>query len=231
MRKRDATAKLLAAAILTGALLFSLDPITSLVAIGLELAVAPLTGLNPLRAWPLLVSAAGVLVFAALFADPTAEPDPWRSALGYALRLIAVGLPGLLVFVTIDATDLADSLMAHLRVPPRFAIGALAAFRLMPLLTEEWRQLTLARRARGIDAGWNPIARFRLASSTAFALLVGAIRRGTRLATAMDARGFDSAVARTSARTAHFGAADVLVVAVGAGMAAVSLLAGQLVAA
>jgi len=228
MRARDPTAKLLAAAILTGALLFSLDPITSLVAIGLELAVAPLTGLNPLRAWPLLVSAAGVLVFAALFSD---EPDPLRSALGYALRLIAVGLPGLLVFVTIDPTDLADSLMAHLRVPPRFAIGALAAFRLMPLLTEEWRQLTLARRARGIDAGWNPIARFRLASSTAFALLVGAIRRGTRLATAMDARGFDSGIARTSARTAHFGAADALVVAVGAGMAAVSLLVGQLVAA
>jgi energy-coupling factor transport system permease protein len=225
VRERDATAKLLAAAILTAALLFSLDPITSLVAIGAEVAIAPLAGLNLVRAWPLLVSAAGVLVFGALFSD---EPDPWRSALGYALRLIAVGLPGLLVFVTIDPTDLADSLMAHARVPPRFAIGALAAFRLMPLLTEEWQQLTLARRARGIDAGWNPLARFQLAASTAFALLVGAIRRGTRLATAMEARGFDSGAARTSARTAHFGPADALVVAGGAAMAAISLLAGLL---
>jgi energy-coupling factor transport system permease protein len=96
----------------------------------------------------------------------------------------------------------------------------------MPLLTEEWQQLTLARRARGIDAGWNPLARFQLAASTAFALLVGAIRRGTRLATAMEARGFDSGAARTSARTAHFGPADALVIAGGAAMAAISLLAG-----
>jgi energy-coupling factor transport system permease protein len=222
---RDATAKLAAATILTGALLFSLDPITSLVAIGLELAIAPLAGLNVLRAWPLLVSAAGVLVFTSLFSD---QPDAVHSALSYALRLIAVGLPGMLVFVTIDATDLADSLMAHLRVSPRFAIGALAAFRLMPLLTEEWRQLSLARRARGIDAGWNPVARARLFGSTAFALLVGAIRRGTRLATAMDARGFDSGVARTAARTAHFGPPDVLVIAGGVALATVALLAGLL---
>ena len=222
---RDATAKLAAATILTGALLFSLDPITSLVAIALELAIAPLAGLNVLRAWPLLVSAAGVLVFTSLFSD---QPDAVHSALSYALRLIAVGLPGMLVFVTIDATDLADSLTAHLRVSPRFAIGALAAFRLMPLLTDEWRQLSLARRARGIDAGWNPVARARLFGSTAFALLVGAIRRGTRLATAMEARGFDSGAARTSARQAYFGALDVMVIAGGAAIAAVALLAGRL---
>ncbi len=164
-------------------------------------------------------------MFTSLFSD---QPDAVHSALSYALRLIAIGLPGMLVFATIDPTDLADSLMAHLRVSPRFAIGALAAFRLMPLLTDEWRQLSLARRARGIDAGWNPLARARLSGSTAFALLVGAIRRGTRLATAMEARGFDSGTARTSARQAYFGALDVMVVAGGAVVAAVALLAGRL---
>ena len=66
--------------------------------------------------------------------------------------------------------------------------------------------LTLARRARGVDAGRNPVARLRLFASTAFALLVGAIRRGTRLAVAMDARGFDSGVPRDRrARRQHFG--------------------------
>ena len=114
------------------------------------------------------------------------------TALGMALRVFAVALPGMIVFATTDPTDLADALVQNVRAPARFAIGALAAFRLVPLLGQEWQMLALARRARGIDAGRNPVARLRLFASTAFALLVGAIRRGTRLAVAMDARGFDS---------------------------------------
>ena len=42
----------------------------------------------------------------------------------------------------------------------------------------------------------------------AFALLVGALRRGGRLAVAMDARGFDSGVPRTFARRQRFTAPD-----------------------
>jgi energy-coupling factor transport system permease protein len=94
------------------------------------------------------------------------------------------------------------------RAPARFAIGALAAFRLLPLLGAEWQMLSLARRARGIDAGRNPAAHLRLFVSTAFALLVGALRRGGRLATAMDARGFDAGVPRTYARRQIFRPAD-----------------------
>ena len=45
-----------------------------------------------------------------------------------------------------------------------------------------------------------------------FALLVGAIRHGTRLALAMDARGFDSHVPRTHAREQRFTRADALFV-------------------
>jgi len=41
-----------------------------------------------------------------------------------------------------------------------------------------------------------------------FALLVSAIRRGTRLATAMDARGFASGVPRTQARHQRMRRAD-----------------------
>jgi energy-coupling factor transport system permease protein len=108
----------------------------------------------------------------------------------------------------------------NVRLPARFAIGALAAFRLMPLLRDEWRLLTLARRARGVDAGRNPLVRVRLFTSLTFALLVGAIRRGTRLAVAMDARGFDSGAARTAARVQRFTPADAALVAVAALVAA-----------
>ena len=71
----------------------------------------------------------------------------------------------------------------------------------------------------------------RLFASTAFALLVGAIRRGTRLAMAMDARGFDSGVPRTVARRQHFTAADTVFVAttvlLAAAILAASVLTGQ----
>ena len=68
----------------------------------------------------------------------------------------------------------------------------------------------------------------RLFASTAFALLVGAIRRGTRLAMAMDARGFDSGVPRTMARRQRFTAADGLFVAATAVLAAAILAASVL---
>ncbi|GAB3860880.1 energy-coupling factor transporter transmembrane component T family protein [Dactylosporangium cerinum] len=235
IRQRDATAKLLAAALLTAAVLSTVDPFVTAVAIGVELALLPLTGLTARelwrRGWPLLLSAAVVLVFTVLLGakegpvvGTVAGFEVHEPALGYALRLIAIGLPGFVVFATIDPTDLADSLIAHLKVPPRFAIGALAAFRLVPLLTDEYRLILLARRARGIDGGWNPLRHLRLFASATFGLLVGAIRRGIRLATAMEARGFDRGRPRTSAREARFGWSDGSVVVVGAALATALIL-------
>ena len=62
--------------------------------------------------------------------------------------------------------------------------------------------------------------------STAFALLVGALRRGGRLALAMDARGFDSGLPRTYARRQVFARPDLLLV-----LGAAALSAGALTAA
>jgi energy-coupling factor transport system permease protein len=91
--------------------------------------------------------------------------------------------------------------------------------------------LTLARRARGVDAGRNPAARLRLFGSTAFALLVGALRRGGRLAVAMDARGFDSGLPRTYARRQVFGGCDLLLVIAAAALSAGALTVTVLVGA
>jgi energy-coupling factor transport system permease protein len=88
----------------------------------------------------------------------------------------------------------------QLHVSPRFAVGALAAFRLLPLLSQEWQTLAMARRARGVEAGRSPIAGVRLFAGQMLALLVGAIRRGTRMAQAMEARGFGAMPCRTAAR-------------------------------
>jgi energy-coupling factor transport system permease protein len=246
LARRNPVAKLAAALVVSVALIATVDPVAPALAIGVELAVVPLFGVGYAtllrRVWPLLLTALGILCTLVLFAAERTGATLWQAgpvlvttgvlvtALGMALRVVAVALPGVLVFATTDPTDLTDALIQNLKAPPRFAIGALAAFRLVPLLALEWQMLSLARRARGIDAGRNPLARVRLFGSTAFALLVGAIRRGTRLATAMDARGFDSGSPRTSARRQRFTRADAALIGgavlVSAGALAVSVAVG-----
>jgi energy-coupling factor transport system permease protein len=239
LARRNPVAKLAASLVLTLALLATLDPVAPAIALAVELAVVPLFGVGYgtllHRSWPVLLAVLGVVLTVILFAAERTgtvlvalgplviTTGVVTDALGLSLRLLAVALPGVLVFATTDPTDLADGLIQHLKAPPRFAIGTLAAFRLVPLLGDEWEMLTLARRARGIDPGRDPIQRLRLFASTAFALLVSAIRRGTWLATAMDARGFDSGVPRTVARPQRFRLADTLLV-VGAALTAVLAL-------
>ena len=107
-------------------------------------------------------------------------------ALATFFRVLAIGLPAVVLFVTVDPTDLADGLAQLLKLPARFVLGALAGMRLLGLLTDDWRALALARRARGVaDTG-----RVRRVLGMAFALFVLSIRRGATLATAMEARGF-----------------------------------------
>jgi energy-coupling factor transport system permease protein len=224
LARRNPVAKVGAALLFSLPLIATMDPFTPAVALAVELVALPFFGVRPgvvaRRAAPLLLAAVGVLVTMVLFAaDRGGEllvsfgpvdvtTGVLSTAAGLILRIFAVALPGIVVFATTDPTDLADALVQNAKAPARFAIGALAAFRLVPLLGEEWRSLTLARRARGVDAGRNPVAKLRLFGSTAFALLVGALRRGVRLAVAMDARGFDAETPRTYARRQHFTPAD-----------------------
>lgn len=197
-------AQLSGIAVVTVVLLVSGDLVTPSVVLAAELALLPAAGLTTPRSvlrrtWPLLLSAAGVAWVNVAFGtlDGTAA---WLSGATWGLRVVALALPGVLLVASTDPVRLADALTLHWRVSTRFAFGALAALRLVPLLATEWQTIRLARRARGVDAGASPVARVRLFTSTAFALLVGAIRRGSRLATAMDARGFDSGVPRSNAR-------------------------------
>lgn len=210
-------AKLGAAVAVMLALLPTVDPVTPAVLLAVTLACIPLARISARqllrRTWPLLVAAASLVVVNAAFtAEPTGavlvDLGPVEITSGgllggaiLALRIIAIALPGVLAFVTTDPTDLADALVQQLRVSARFAYGTLAALRLLPLLGHEWRSIRLARRARGYEAGRSPVRSVRLFAGQVFALLVGAIRRGTRLATAMDARGFGSRPGRTYART------------------------------
>jgi energy-coupling factor transport system permease protein len=191
-------AKIVAALVLMLALFITVDLVTSGVVLAALLAAARFSGLPPrslaARAAPLLIGAASLGLFNAVLSQSVV------AGAAIALRVIGISLAGMLAVATIDPTDLADALVEHAHAPSRFVVGALAAFRLFPLFSREWDILGLARRARGIEADRTYTDRVFAFPGRALGLLVAAIRRATRLALAMDARGFGSQGCRTLAR-------------------------------
>ncbi len=225
-------AQLGAMVVVTLVLLTSLDAVTPAVVVAAELCLLPAAGLTDLRdlwrrTWPLLLGATSVGVVNVVLADDATA----ATGAGLALRVIGLALPGVLLVASTDPVRLADALTIHWRVSTRFAFGALAALRLVPLLIAEYEAVRLARRTRGVEAGRNPLARARLLAGIAFTLLVGAVRRGSRLATAMDARGFDSGIPRSNARGSTLHRRDALfvlaAVAVCAAAVTLSVLTGH----
>lgn len=234
------TVKLAPVVLITVMLVLVSDPVTPALTLAVELVALTLSGVHMRRflrrARLLLFGAAAVVAVNVMYAAPGGavyfdfgpiNVTEASVATGFALglRVLAIALPGVLALAATDPTDLADSLVQQLRVSPRFAIGALAAFRLLPSLADEWRLITMARRARGVDAGRDPWKGLKLFVSALFALLVSAIRRGTRLAVAMDARGFDSATPRGTARIQTVRGRDRLL------LAATVVMCGAVVAA
>jgi energy-coupling factor transport system permease protein len=236
--------KLAAAIVLMAALFVTVDPVTSLVILGGILLAVPLSGLPPgslaRRVAPLALVATGIAVFNTLLSDRAGDAvafvGPFRITLeaviggiAAALRIFGIALSGVLVLATIDPTDLADALVEHVRASPRFVLGALAAWRLAPIFGREWWTLGLARRARGIET--RGLGGLRAFPGQTFGLLVGAIRRGTELALAMDARGFGQRRCRTLARPRPILALDWTVlaaaVALAASATALSIALGQ----
>lgn len=213
-------AKLTALIVVSVPLLLTRDVVTSGIIVAAELVALPALGLGPrvlARAWPLLLGLATLWLANFLVTGTIAGLVP------VSLRLLALGLPGLLLVLSTDPVNLADALVQKGHVPARVAYSALAAFRLIPLLAQELATLRRARRARGVGAGWNPVRWLQGGAALLFALMVQAIRRGVRLAAAMDARGFDTTVPRTFARESVLTRRDGVFVAATVGLAVVAV--------
>ncbi|PRX96221.1 energy-coupling factor transporter transmembrane component T family protein [Allonocardiopsis opalescens] len=211
LSRANPAAKLIAAFVAAIGLIVAIDPVTSGVVLAVALALVPFARLGRrvlLRLGvPLLLMSLSIGLVNAVVGE-----DGPVAALGVAVRLLAIAVPGVLAAATTDPTEMADALVQRLRVPERPAMGALAALRLLPLLAGQWRTLSLARRARGLDAGANPVRAGALFAGKTFALLVRAVRTGTLLATAMDARAFGTGP-RSHARVSVWRASDTALVA------------------
>ena len=219
-------AKFATSFLLSAVLVLSIDWVSATVALALEFVLFFWAGLSfrtfmrrtlpiwiaaPLGAFTILLygRASGQTHFQFLLI--TISDGSIELAIATFLRMLAIGLPAVVLFVTIDPTDLADGLAQVWKLPARFVLGGLAGLRLIGLFLEDWKSLELARRARGVgDTG-----RLRRFASQAFALFVLSIRRGTKLATAMEARGFGGDTKRTWARESRLRWPDAVLIGLG----------------
>ena len=219
-------AKFGALAIITVALVWSIDWLSAGIAVLCELLVLPLAGLNLrllwIRAWPLVAAAVlggwstavlapdkGPVLFS--FGIWTMGEHSLLLGLGFLLRGLAIALPAVIVMACTEPTDLADSLAQLAHLPHRFVLGTLAALRLVGLMVEEWQTIGMARRARGVGASGNVLSGLAARLGQSFGLLVQSIRRASRLAVTMEARGF-GAGPRTWARPSRLSVVDLWVV-------------------
>ena len=229
-------AKLAASGLIAVPLVLTLDVVSAAVAVALECVLFLFAGLSWRTFWlrtaPVWIAAPLTGLTIALYGKASGpvyfewfimrvSEGSLELAAATFLRVLAIALPSVVLFVTVDPTDLADGLAQVWRLPARFVMGALAGLRMVGLFIDDWHALSLARRARVVaDTGL-----FRAIFVGAFALLVLSIRRGSKLATAMEARGFGADTPRTYARESRFGAGEWMLLAIAAAISALAIAA------
>ena len=234
LARTNPVARVLALLVATTPLLITIDPVSAGVALALELALMPLSGVSArsffLKATPLLVAAPLGALSMLLYATPggtvywqlgpaaISDHSMWL-ALGIGLRMCAIVMPAIALLDRIDPTDMGDGLAQILHLPARPVLAALAGARMTSLMAADWKALERARRARGVGDA----SRIRSFLRGAFSLLVFALRRSGKLATTMEARGFGAAGTRTWARVSRMRAADAVLMIVAVVLPAIAL--------
>ena len=236
LARTNPVARVLALLVATTPLLITIDPVSAGVALALELALMPLSGVSArsffLKATPLLLAAPLGALSMLLYASPggtvywqfgpaaISDHSMWL-ALGIGLRMCAIVMPAIALLDRIDPTDMGDGLAQILHLPARPVLAALAGARMTSLMAADWKALERARRARGVGDA----SRIRSFLRGSFSLLVFALRRSGKLATTMEARGFGAAGKRTWARVSRLRAADAVLMVVAIALPAIALAA------
>ena len=234
LARTNPVARVLALLVATTPLLITIDPVSAGVALALELALMPLSGVSArsffMKATPLLVAAPLGALSMLLYASPggnvywqfgpaaISDHSIWL-ALGIGLRMCAIVMPAIALLDRIDPTDMGDGLAQILHLPARPVLAALAGARMTSLMAADWKALERARRARGVG----DVSRIRSFLRGSFSLLVFALRRSGKLATTMEARGFGAQGRRTWARVSRLRAADAVLMVVAIALPAIAL--------
>lgn len=194
----------------------SFEPVTPLAMAGAALLVTRFLGGVPWRRVlrPLLFAGPLSLGFlwsgTVFYTGPGSGPDgpgyaigPWwlpTAALVYGLaiaaRALAIFAASLVFVLTTDPVHLVVALMQHARVSPRVGYSIFAGYRFMPLLADELSNIRAAYQVRGAVHG-GLLGRMREMVDYAIPLLAISVRRGERVALAMESRAFNALPCRT----------------------------------
>ncbi len=167
--KINPVSRFIGALILCIPMFVTLDVVSASVALALEVlllwigGVAPWTVLR--KTWPVWIAASGSFISVSLYGKTSGavlvnlgdvvviSQGSLYLALATFLRVAAIAVPGVILALGLDPTDLADGLVQILHLPSRFVYGGLAGMRMFTLLQDDWRALGQSRRSRGLGDG------------------------------------------------------------------------------
>ena len=155
--KINPVSRFIGALILCIPMFVTLDVVSASVALALEVlllwigGVAPWTVLR--KTWPVWIAASGSFISVSLYGKTSGavlvnlgdvvviSQGSLYLALATFLRVAAIAVPGVILALGLDPTDLADGLVQILHLPSRFVYGGLAGMRMFTLLQDDWRAL------------------------------------------------------------------------------------------
>lgn len=154
----NAVSRIIGALLLCIPMFISLDAVSASTALGIEFVLLWIGGVAPWtvcrKTWPVWIAAAGSFISVFLYGRTSGEilwQGGWivisegsiNLAIATAIRVAAIAVPGVILALGLDPTDLADGLVEILHFSPRFVYGGLAGLRMFTLLQEDWRALGL----------------------------------------------------------------------------------------
>jgi energy-coupling factor transport system permease protein len=202
--RRNPTVKLGLLFLVSLVLLFVFDPITPAVLYLLGLAAVIVFTRMAWRALllahvPFLGFALGLLIVNALSRPGGIlwESFPLRVTVeglvigaSLGLRSLAIGVLSIAFLASTDAVSLMTSLNQHARLSPRLTYAVLAGYRMLQEMPREWRTIRQAHEVRApLRADGSPARGPRQLLPAAFTLLVVSLRKGERMAAALESRG------------------------------------------
>lgn len=203
LARRNPSVKLGLVAAVSVVAMFVLDPVTPALLYLLALAGVAVSVRTPPRTLavahtPFVAFAAGLLVVNAL-SRPGAvlwQAGPLRITeqgltVGTALaaRTLLIGALAIGFLLSTDGVALMTSLHHNLRLGPRVTYAILAGYRMLQEMPREWNTIRHAHSVRREDETGRPSRDPRHLAAVVFTLLVVSIRKGERMAQALESRG------------------------------------------
>jgi energy-coupling factor transporter transmembrane protein EcfT len=203
LARRNATVKLVLLTAVSLVVMFVLDPLTPTVLYVLALAGVAASVRMPARTLaiahvPFVAFATGVLVVNALTRPGTVlwqagalrvTEEGLSVGAGLAVRTLLIGVLAIGFVLSTDGVALMTSLHQNARLSSRVTYAVLAGYRMLQEMPREWSIIRHAHAVRATSDGDRPPRGPRHLAGVIFTLLVVSVRKGERMAQALESRG------------------------------------------